>query len=144
MPRTLHWLGWQVVHVRPPPSHHWRLSVCPFVVPIFVHRRVGRRWHVAFVRGCCKLLVIQVLRNRSKGDVSHWGLWCQPNLTALERYDWEVTGRTAYGSTLASSDFQQLFGKWFVTDTDVKQAGTSCPQTLDNDTCSAGIQANVP
>jgi len=52
--------------------------------------------------------------------------------------------RTAYGPTLASSDFQQLVGKRFVTDADVKQAGTSCLQTLDSDIFSAGIQANVP
>jgi len=47
--------------------------------------------------------------------------------------------RTAYGPTLASSDFQQLIGKGFVTDADVKQAGTSCPHIF-----SVGIQANVP
>lgn len=41
-------------------------------------------------------------------------------LTALERYGWEVMDRTAYGPTLASSDLQQLVGKLFVTDADVK------------------------
>jgi len=65
-------------------------------------------------------------------------------LTALERYGWEVMDRTAYCSTLASNDFQQLFGKRFVTDADVKQAATSCPHTLDSDIFSAGIQAIVP
>lgn len=52
--------------------------------------------------------------------------------------------RTAYGPTLASSDFQQFFVKRFVTDADMKQAGTFCPQTLDSDIFYAEIQANVP
>jgi len=65
-------------------------------------------------------------------------------LTVLERFGWEVTDRTAYGSTLVSSDFQQLFGKRFVTDADVNQADTSCPQTLDSNICSAGIRAKMP
>jgi hypothetical protein len=60
-------------------------------------------------------------------------------ITRLERYSWEVMDRTAYGPTLASSNFQQLVGKRFVTDADVKQAGTSCPQTFDSDIFSAVI-----
>jgi hypothetical protein len=52
--------------------------------------------------------------------------------------------RTAYDHTLATSDFQQFVGKRFVTDADVKQAGTFCPQTLDSDNFYVGIQANVP
>jgi hypothetical protein len=80
------------------------------------------------------LRVIQVFRNRK----------VPTEQTVLERYGWEVMGRTAYGSTLATSDFQQFFGKRFVTNADVKQAGTFCPQTLDTDILYAEIKANVP
>jgi len=65
-------------------------------------------------------------------------------LTALERYGWWVTDRTAKGPTIASIDFRQLVGKRFVTDANVKQAGTSCPQTLHSVIFSDRIQTNVP
>jgi hypothetical protein len=63
----------------------------------------------------------------------------QTDLTTLERYGWEVMDRTAYGPTLTSIDFQQLIGKRFVKDADVKQDVTSCPQTFDSEIFSAGI-----
>ena len=117
-----------MVHIRPPCSQQWHLSICHTVAPSLVfwcirnlcHVSVARRWHFVF---CWYLLLVMGSKEMEIVRPQN----CQLDLW-LWHCVWEVTDNpflpdlVPRGYHFCGPHKKLLAGRWFATDADVRQA----------------------
>jgi hypothetical protein len=78
-----------MVHVRPPCSHYWHLSICPTIAPMLVSQWRKNQCQVSFatrrwqLESCWRQLHFNCQLGASQGiqrDGNHWAPCCQLNL----------------------------------------------------------------